>query len=103
MACVMYADAHGGQYPPNLPATAGYCKTNYLDQVIANFDLVYTGSITNITDPSATIILKEKQARESLGDGKLVKAYAYADGHAVNYKSEDGTFDKWEVEQIIKP
>ena len=102
LACIMYADAHGGQYPPNLPATAGYWKTNLLDQVVANFDLVYSGAVTNIAKPYATIILKEKQAWHRQ-DGKWVKAYAFADGHAEIHTSEDGTFDKWEDEQIIKP
>ena len=103
LACIMYADAHGGQFPPNLPATADYANTNYLNQLIANFDLVYSGAITNIAKPYATIILKEKQAWQSRSDGKLVKAYAFADGHAEIHRSEDANFDKWEDERIIKP
>ena len=103
LACIMYADAHGGQYPPNLPATAGYCKTNILDQLVANFDLVYSGAVTNIANPSATIVLKEKQAWQSLGGSKLLKAYGFADGHAEIHTSEDGNFDKWEDERIVKP
>src|SRR4051812_39587820 len=63
-ACMMYADAHGGQSPPNLSATAGYCKTNYLNRVVADFDLVYNGAVTNIAKPYATIVLKEKRARQ---------------------------------------
>ncbi|MGZ4963252.1 MAG: hypothetical protein ACXWJB_13845 [Limisphaerales bacterium] len=105
LACIMYADAHGGQFPTNLPATAGYANTNYLNQLTANFDLVYTGAITKIAKPSDTIILKEKKAWQSLRDGKLgkAKAYAFADGHAEMYWSEDGNFSKWEAERIIKP
>ena len=102
MACIMYADAHGGQYPPNLLATAGYWKTNLLDQGVANFDLVYSGAVTNIAEPYATIILKEKQAWHRQ-DGKWVKAYAYADGHANIHTSEDDTFNKWGDERIINP
>ena len=102
-ACIMYADAHGGQYPPNLPATAGYLKANILDQLVANFDLVYSGAVTNIANPSTTIVLKEKQAWQSPRDGKLGKAYAFADGHGEMHWSEDGNFSKWEAERIIKP
>ena len=102
LACIMYADAHGGQFPPNLPATAGYANTNYLNQLTANFDLVYSGAVTNIAKPYATIILKEKQAWHRQ-DGKWVKAYAFADGHAETQTSEDGNFDKYEDERIIKP
>ena len=101
-ACIMYADAHGGQFPPNLPATAGYCKSNMLDQLVANFDLVYSGAVTNIAKPYDTIILKEKQAWHRQ-DGKWVKAYGFIDGHAETQTSEDGNFDKYEDERIIKP
>ncbi len=103
LACLLYADAHGGQYPPNLSAAAGYADTNFLNQLTASFDLVYSGASTNIAKPYATIILKEKQAWRSAGGDKLRKAYGFADGHAEIYKSEDGTFDKWEAEHIIKP
>jgi len=102
LACNMYAGAHGGQYPPNLPATAVYLKPNILKQLVAQFDLVYSGAVTNIARPYATIVVKEKRARQSPG-GKLLKAYGFADGHAEIYKSEDGNFDKWEDERIIKP
>ena len=102
LACIMNADAHGGQYPPNLPATASYCKTNILDQLVANFDLVFSGAVTNIAKPYATIVLKEKQAWRRQ-DGKWLKAYAFADGHAETQTSEDGNFDKYEDERIIKP
>jgi|GEM_PF-7089179 len=108
LVCIMYADAHEGQYPPNLMDAAGhlgtgYVSTNFLVQLAANFDLVYSGASTNIAKPYATIILKEKQAWQSPGGGKLLKTYGFADGHAEIHRSEDGDFDKWEAERIIKP
>jgi len=102
LACIRYADAHGGQFPPNLPAIAGYANTNFLNQLDANFDLVYSGAATNIAKPYATIVLKEKRAWQTQG-GHWIKTYGFADGHAELHRSNDGNFDEWENERIIKP
>jgi hypothetical protein len=102
LACVMYADDHGQQYPPDLQAVAGYTKTNFLNQLTADFDLVYTGATTNIAKPAETIIIREKQARRG-GGGNWLKAYAFADGHAEIYAAPDGSFDAWENARIVKP
>jgi prepilin-type processing-associated H-X9-DG protein len=102
LACIMYADGHDGQYPPNIPALASLVKSNCLNQLTAQFDLVYTGAATNIAKPYATIILREKQAWLWQG-GRPGKTYAFADGHAELHMAIDGQFANWENERIISP
>jgi prepilin-type processing-associated H-X9-DG protein len=104
LMCIVYAYDHGGQFPSNLADTAVYAKanTNFLNQLEADFDLVYRGVDTNLAKPYATILLKEKQPWQTHG-GKWLKAYAFADGHAEIHAAPDGKFEDWENERIIKP
>ncbi|HTB85783.1 MAG TPA: hypothetical protein VK742_19220 [Candidatus Sulfotelmatobacter sp.] len=104
LVCIMYAGDHGGQYPPNLSATASYFNgnTNSLNDLIAGFDLVYSGADTNIIKPAETIVIRQKQAWQR-GGGNWLKAYAFADGHAEIHASPNGNFDDWEKAGLIKP
>ena len=102
LACIIYADAHGDQYPPNFQAFAGIMKTNYFNPLTANFDLVYTGVASNITKPAETIIIREKQPWQ-WHRGRWVKAYAFADGHCEIHAAPDGKFADWENARIVKP
>jgi hypothetical protein len=102
LACIMYADDHGGNYPPNLSAIAGSLKTNTFAELAANYNLVYTGAATNIPVPSETIIIREKQAWH-WPRGRWSKAYAFADGHCELHAAPDEKFDDWENARIVKP
>ena len=104
LGCIMYADDHGGQYPANFSDIAGYFKdnTNHVTNLIAGFDLVYTGATTNIVKPADTIVIREKQPWKKTGTAWL-KAYAFADGHAEIHAARDGNFEAWENERIVKP
>jgi prepilin-type processing-associated H-X9-DG protein len=101
LICIMYADDHGQQYPPDFAAAAAYAKGDFVNELAANFDLVYAGAATNIAKPAETIILREKTARQH-GAGKWLKTYAFADGHAEIHAAPDGNFADWEKERIIK-
>ena len=62
----------------------------------------YKGSVTNITNPSGTIVLKENMAWQSL-DGKWMKVYGFADGHAELHTEPSGNFDEWEKQHTVLP
>jgi hypothetical protein len=58
--------------------------------------------LTNIPNPSSTIIVRENQARQ-MPDGKWVKVYGFADGHSEAHAEPDGNFDAWEKARMISP
>ena len=68
----------------------------------ADFDLVYQGSLTNLANPSGTIVLKEKQAWQR-PDGLWEKVYGFADGHAESHGEPNGDFNAWERQRLVLP
>jgi RNA polymerase sigma factor (sigma-70 family) len=98
LAFIMFADDNQNQLPTNFVQAATYMGTN-MEQVETNFDITYEGSITNIANPAETIVLKEKQAWQSI-DGKWLKVYGFADGHAVVKSEPSGNFDDFESQHM---
>ena len=102
LALVMFASDNENQLPTNLVQTSRYLKDGYLDQITTNFDLLAPGFMTNITSPSTTILLREKQAWQSAnGNGKWMKSYGFADGHAEIHTEPNGNFDDYEKERTV--
>jgi prepilin-type processing-associated H-X9-DG protein len=97
----MYADANQQQFPPTIADAAPYFKEG-LEPIEMNFEIVYVGSITNITNAAGTVVLREKHASQTL-EGKWRKTYGFADGHAEIRTEPDGNFDDWESQHIIPP
>jgi hypothetical protein len=98
---IMYADANQQQFPPTIADAAPYFKEG-LEPIEMNFEIVYVGSITNITNAAGTVVLREKHASQTL-EGKWRKTYGFADGHAEIRTEPDGNFDDWESQHIIPP
>jgi RNA polymerase sigma factor (sigma-70 family) len=102
-ACFQYANEHQQQFPTNLAQTAPYLTGGLnWDQIETNFDLAYQGSVTNILFPSATIVLKEKQPRQTQA-GLWLKTYAFADGHGETRSDPPNDFDEWEGHHTEPP
>jgi len=102
LSFILFAGDHQQQYPTNFAQVTTYSSPDFVGHVETNFDLVYSGSSTAITNPSATIVLMEKQASQT-ADGAWVKAYGFADGHAEIHREPDGNFTDWENQRIIQP
>ncbi|MDD5140061.1 MAG: sigma-70 family RNA polymerase sigma factor [Verrucomicrobiales bacterium] len=102
LAFIMFASDNHEEFPTNFAQASRYMKDDYMNQIETNFDMLYQGSIANIANPSATIVLKEKQAWQAL-NGKWMKTYGFADGHAEVHTEPDGNFDGWESQRIISP
>jgi prepilin-type processing-associated H-X9-DG protein len=47
-------------------------------------------------------VLKEKQAWQT-PDGKWVKTYGFADGHAEIHTEPNGNFDDYEKDRMVPP
>lgn len=100
---------NGGQIPPDLATAAPYLKDNELlpinwrntDPIIGEaatngigidrFELVYQGSLTNLVDPSRTILMREKESFRA-ADGRWTRIYVYANGFGSTRWSDDGNF-----------
>jgi hypothetical protein len=98
---IMYANGNQQQFPPSFAEAAPYFKEG-LEPIELNFEIVYVGSITNITNAAETVVLREKHATQTL-DGKWRKTYGFADGHAEIRTEPNGNFDEWESQHIIPP
>jgi len=101
LAFIMFASDNQQQFPTNFAQAAPYLKDG-IEQIETNFDIVYQGSITNIANPSTTIVLKEKQAWQMIS-GNWVKTYGFADGHAETHRAPGGNFDDWESQRTVSP
>ena len=66
------------------------------------FEIVYQGSLNEITNPATIIVIREKEAWQTL-DGGWVRDYSFADGHSEIHKAADGNFQPWEAEHTIAP
>jgi RNA polymerase sigma factor (sigma-70 family) len=102
LAFILYAGDHPNQYPTNFAQAASYISTNYTAQIEDNFDMAYQGQISSLTNPSATIVLKEKQAWLATS-GKWMKTYGFADGHSEVHTEPSGNFDDYENNHAASP
>lgn len=100
LAFILFADDNQKQFPTNFAQASLYTNTNYTEQIESHFDMTYQGSISSITNVSETIVLKEKQAWQAL-NGKWMKTYGFADGHAEIRTEPNGNFDDWESKHTI--
>ncbi|MDE3068184.1 MAG: sigma-70 family RNA polymerase sigma factor [Verrucomicrobiota bacterium] len=102
LAMRMYADDHQNQFPTNYEE-----MTNYLGNdpnVLSNmsqFQIVYQGSWTNITNPASAIVA-EGQAWQT-ASGTWAKVYGFADGHVETHISPDGNFETYESQHEVAP
>jgi RNA polymerase sigma factor (sigma-70 family) len=94
LAFIMFAADNQNEFPTNFSQAAAYLGNN-ADLVGTNFDIAYDGSLSNISTPSAAIVLKEKQAWQAL-NGKWMKTYGFADGHAEVHTEGSGDFSGYE-------
>lgn len=100
LALIQFADQNGNQFPTDLEQASRYAGDGSMNQIETDFEFVDPGSITNIANPSATIVLKEKQAWQT-PNGGWFKAYGFADGHAEIHKEANGNFDDFENQHTI--
>jgi RNA polymerase sigma factor (sigma-70 family) len=89
MAFIMFANQHHNQLPQNFEQLKAQASKDGLSD--ANWEIVSGGDWKSFANPSQTILLREKEPRQS-PDGKFVKAYVLADGHSQLISSPDDNF-----------
>jgi len=102
LGMLMYAQDHQDQFPTDLTQTSNYlAKAEHPLTGTNQFDLVLQGTINSVTNPGATIALREQAP--VLVNGVRCKAYGFADGHAEYKREPPEGFEAWEAQHIMTP
>jgi RNA polymerase sigma factor (sigma-70 family) len=105
LAFAIYAQHHGGQLPTNFDSAVSFAPGNVTNQtslVPDQFEIVYTGSLNEVSNPQSLIVIREKEASQT-SDGGWVRDYTFADGHSEIHRAADGNFRPWEALHMIMP
>jgi len=105
LAFMQYASQNQGQFPTNFAQASSFLHDEAKGQTNLapdQFEVVYQGSINEITNPKTIIVIREKEAWQT-ADGGWVRDYSFADGHSEIHKAIDGNFQPWEVQHMIAP
>jgi len=105
LAFIQYADQNQGLCPTNFEQAAAFWPDWAKDQTKLTpdqFEIVYQGSFNQLSNPQSLIVIREKEAVQSLGGG-WHKAYGFADGHSELHKAGDGDFGPWEAQHMVSP
>jgi RNA polymerase sigma factor (sigma-70 family) len=100
-----YAQQHGGLLPSDFESAVAFApdavkvETNLTTQ---QFEIVYKGLVNEITNPQSVIVIREKEAWQTI-DGGWARGYSFADGHSEIHKAEDGNFVPWESQHLVQP
>jgi RNA polymerase sigma factor (sigma-70 family) len=89
MASYLYARKNQGQFPASLEQAAS-TQNPATDQM----EIVYQGSLTELTNPQQVIVLKQKQPVPY--GNRWVKVYGFGDGHVEMHTQVDSDFSEWE-------
>jgi len=98
-----YAAEHQGQFPTNFDLAAPFLSDEMRSQTNLapeKFEIVFSGSVIGMTIPSRVIVIREREASQTL-DGGWVKGYGFGDGHSEIHRAADGNFQPWEAEHMI--
>src|ERR1035437_2582492 len=98
----MFAMEHQNQIPKNFEPLKTNASLNGLSD--SNWEIVSGGNLNSFVNPSQTVLLRDKSSRKS-PDGKFVKAYVFADGHAELISSPDDDFAALEKQRglLVQP
>ena len=104
LAFFMYADENRGQFPSNFDQAERFAPglTKSTDISTNDFEIVFHGKTSGLTNSSDVLMLREKQAMQ-LPNGRWTKIYGFADGHVEAHNETDGNFDEWEKQRMIAP
>jgi hypothetical protein len=66
-----------------------------------DFELLFSGSILDVANPSAAIVLRERAAWQG-PKGGWMRTYGFADGHSEVRRSDDGDYRAWEAQHQVQ-
>jgi RNA polymerase sigma factor (sigma-70 family) len=99
---IIYADTHDGRLPHQFSDVDGFDVLAVSIEGLSpsDFEIAYSGKFSDLKEPNRIIVIKEKEPRAN-PDGKLTKAYGFADGHSELHSAPDGNFERWERERMV--
>ena len=98
-----YAQQHEGKLPPDLESATSFATeavTKQTNLAPEQFEIVYNGSLNDVTNSPSVIVIREKQPLQS-PDGAWFRSYGFADGHSEIHKVQDGNFEPWEAQHTV--
>jgi RNA polymerase sigma factor (sigma-70 family) len=112
LAFMLYSAKNQDQLPANFEQAAPYFPSELATNAAADFvkygltndqfEIVYQGSMKELSAPQSTIVLREKQAWPT-SHGTWARGYAFADGHSEIHAAADGNFAPWEAQHMVVP
>ncbi len=102
LGMMMFANDHQNQFPSSFDEAAQYFANKNFSGDLTNlnhFEIVYNGSMANVSNPSSAIVVRSIQPWSA--GGKFSKAYGFADGHSEVRSDPTGHFDSWEQEHAV--
>lgn len=106
LAFSQYADQNQGQCPIRFDQAAAFLpdraknETNFAPD---QFEIVYQGSLNDLTNRHNIIVIRQKEAEQQEEGGGSIRAYGFADGHSEVHRATDGNFGPWEEQHRQKP
>ena len=105
LAFMTYAQQHDGKLPPDFASAAAFAPeavTAQTNLISDQFEMLYNGSLNDLTNLSSLILFREKQPVQA-SDGSWSRGYGFADGHSEIHRVVDGNFDAWEAQHMVPP
>jgi RNA polymerase sigma factor (sigma-70 family) len=99
LGLILYAGDHADSFPSDLNSISQYLGNAATNLLNDSFELVLQGAITNIPNPSATIAVSGRSP--FIMNGKSVKVYGFADGHAEIKREPKEGFEAWEKARMM--
>lgn len=102
LAFMLFAEENAGRLPEDfVQAQASYPGGEKIEGLSPEqFEIVYSGKLSDIKEPARTIIIREREPRYA-PDGRPAKAYGFADGHSEIHHPPDGNFERFERERMV--
>ena len=98
----LHAKDNQDRFPTNSDQIARYLTEIPALTGTNEFEIVYQGSLKELTSPQSVIVLRGRHAVRTR-DGRWARTYGFADGHSEFHASADGNFEAWEKQRMVAP
>ena len=97
---MIFAQQNQGQLATNFDQIASYLTNSPESLTGTNmFELVYHGSLNELTNPGSVLLMRESQPWPTIG-GKWARSYAFGDGHSEVHVEPSDNFDDFEQQHM---
>ncbi len=109
LALFRYAQANNGKMPAGFAEAAAYLpetppELTWINSLTGaqDFEIMYRGSLNDLTEPAKTIIVRETTPFDFDSSGGAKRTYLFADGHSEVHRAADGNFEPWEHDRMAE-